>query len=160
MANKSIKCIGLLCTLVLLLGANFTPKNYREALLSLRGEAYDAAKSHVGISCSGLICRAHNLQTADNVHCVAAQLWNGCGGKLLLKEQAKSFETLGIEHLQPGDVLVFNQVHAAAYLGNGIFIDSDPLHNGVATGTLQHVAGDPWFSGPVRVLAWKNNQPL
>jgi cell wall-associated NlpC family hydrolase len=160
MANKSIKCIGLLCALVLLVGAKFSPKNYREALLSLRGEPYDAAKSHVGISCSGLICRAHNLQTADNVHCVAAQLWNGCGGKLLLKEQAKSFEALGTEHLQPGDVLVFNQVHAAAYLGNGIFIDSDPLHNGVATGTLQHVAGDPWFSGPVRVLAWKNNQPL
>ena len=155
--HRFLKIISLACTLILLLGANCTPKNYREALLSLCGEPYGESGGHRGISCSSLICRAHNLQTSDHAHCRAAQLWNGCGGRLLLKEQAVAFEALSVNGLQPGDILIFNRIHAAAYLGGGVFIDSDPMHGGVATGTLQHSPNDPWFAGPVRVLAWKNN---
>jgi hypothetical protein len=68
MTDKSIKSIGFLGTLVLLLGANFTPKNYREVLLSLRGDPYAEARSHRGICGSGLTAERVTYKPPTTLH--------------------------------------------------------------------------------------------
>jgi len=75
----------------------------------------------------------------------------------ICKAYEKSLAKLDWTKVQPGDVLAVNGVHVVAHLGEGQFIDSDPLQGGVAEASAETLAaktGDVWFNGPAPVERW------
>jgi hypothetical protein len=139
--------------LVSVVVAFFQPKasSYTDALRSYNGAGY------LDVTCSALICKAHNHISKNEVHCMARQMWEGCEGNLTKVTEAESLEKLDWSKAKPGDVLAVNGVHVIAYLGDGQFIDSDPLQSGVQEVSISTLLGkknDKWFTGPVRVERW------
>jgi cell wall-associated NlpC family hydrolase len=103
-------------------------------------------KTYSEFTCSALITRS-----AHRGDCKAAEMWNGCGGALVVVEEVPAWSDL--HDLKSGDVLVVNGAHVAAYLGGGEFIDSTP-ERGVSRFTSVN-SNDPWYSKRVRVLRWR-----
>src|SRR5277367_2940617 len=126
---------------VLLLSAPLhSDEGYVAKLEALVGTPY--AK----LNCSGYISTAHGHE-----RCSAADMWNTCGSELKLVQHVADKDAIDYFSLQPGDVAAFHGVHVAAYLGDGVWVDSDPAHNGVGKIRLEKVNPyDPWFAGEVR----------
>jgi hypothetical protein len=81
----------------------------------------------------------------------AEEIWDGGKGQLDVVQAQDRFEDILTDSLQEGDIVAFHGAHVAVYY-RGHFVDSDPRHNG--PGVMQYVAGDSWFTGPVRILRW------
>jgi hypothetical protein len=80
----------------------------------------------------------------------------GCDGALDIVAEYSDHTSIDQSQLQPGDVADFKGVHVAAYIGGGVWMDSDVKHGGVGTINLwMEPMDDPWFSGRVRILRWK-----
>jgi len=127
------------------------PKSYVDALRSYDG------KSYLEVTCSKLICQAHEQISKAKADCTAKDIWNGCGGKLEEVTSAASLAEVDWSKVNGGDVLAVNGVHVVAYLGEGQCIDSDPIQGGVAEVTVKSLVSrtnDTWFTGPVRVERW------
>lgn len=124
------------------IGAIKAPMTYVERLKFFRGESYWT------LNCSGYIRTAKKHASCGG----AAGMFNGCKGDMDVIAEYKSFDQIPVSTLKPGDVIAFNRMHVAAYIGDGQFYDSDTRHNGV--GPMQYVKGDAWFSGPIRIMRW------
>ena len=98
-------------------------------------------------TCSQFVCRRANRPELK-----AQEIWDGGDGQLQVVQAQAQFEGVIVEHLQEGDVIAFHGVHVAVYTHHD-FMDSTPEHG---EGRLQYRTGDKWYSGPVRVLRWKN----
>jgi hypothetical protein len=118
---------------------------YISNLLDLKGTSYWK------LNCSQYITRAKGFRS-----CKAPQFFaDGCDGALALVEERQSLRDIRTADLKAGDVLAFNGVHVAAYVGGGEFMDSDTNHGGVGKMTPYAIPNDPFFTGPVKVLRWK-----
>ena len=103
------------------------------------------------LNCSGFICAAHRHE-----RCSAKEMWNACGNSLTVIEQITGKDNINYSKLRGGDVAAFHGVHVAAYLGDGIWMDSDPSHGGVAKFKMGNVnSRDPWFAGDIKILRWR-----
>lgn len=121
--------------------------SYVEMLKALRGTSYWQ------LQCSSYITAAKRF----NRHCGAAEFWqNGCGGALAEVTEVDSLRHVDVAKLEPGDVIAFHGVHVAAYIGDGKFMDSDPVHGGVGYMTPNAIPGDAWFNGQVKILRWRS----
>jgi hypothetical protein len=129
----------------------FQPNSYTEALRSYNGTGY------LDMTCSALICKAHDRISKVKAHCNARELWDGCNGNMTQVTEADSFAKLDWSKAEAGDVLAVKGVHVIAYLGDGQCIDSDPLHGGVGEFKVSDLLAkkyDAWFTGPVRLERW------
>lgn len=117
---------------------------YVRRLMELSGTPY------MELQCSTYICAA---KMHDK--CSAAEIWEGCRGAMEVQQEVNTFTGVEDDLLQPGDVAVFNGVHVAAYVGNGIWMDATPEH-GVSPLKLPVNQSDPWYRGTVRIMRWKN----
>lgn len=121
------------------------PLNYIERLFAFEGIPY------YELSCSQYIMHA-----ARHSDCLADCVWDGAHGEMELVADYPTLRAIDYSTLNPGDVAAFHGVHVVAYLGDGLWMDSDPQHNGVARIRLEDKNKlDPWFSGRVRILRWK-----
>jgi hypothetical protein len=103
------------------------------------------------LTCSDFICAAHRHE-----HCTAKEMWEACGNSLRVVQQATDMKGIDYSTLRAGDVAAFHGVHVAAYLGNGVWMDSDPAHGGVARFRLEKTNPlDPWFAGEIKILRWR-----
>jgi cell wall-associated NlpC family hydrolase len=103
------------------------------------------------LNCSGYICAARRHEL-----CSAKEMWSVCGGDLTVVQQVSDKLDIDYSKLQPGDVAAFHGVHVAAYLGDGVWLDSDPAHNGVGKIRVENTKPlDPWFVGEIRILRWR-----
>jgi hypothetical protein len=103
------------------------------------------------LNCSGFICAAHKHE-----HCSAKEMWEACGNSLKVIQQAAGRDGINYSTLRAGDVAAFHGVHVAAYVGNGVWMDSDPAHGGVAKFRLEKTNPlDPWFAGEIKILRWR-----
>jgi hypothetical protein len=128
--------------------------NYLYALRNFEGRSY------LDVNCSQLICRAYYGFSGHRVACRAADIWYGCGGRMDIVANAGSLKQTDVQSLKPGDIVCIWHtagIHVIAYLGNGEWIDSDPIRGGVTDHSLKYDPNDPWFNGKVRVLRWKDN---
>lgn len=110
--------------------------------------------SYAEENCSRFVCLAHGK--AD-YPCAALDIWNGCGGKLELRQEIAANRTSALAYTDfpIGSVIAFHGAHVAVYLGDHTFVDSTP-ERGVARFEWQDVGpNDLWYRGPVRVLEWK-----
>lgn len=120
--------------------------SYVEMLKALRGTSYWT------LQCSSYITEAHHFH-----HCGAAGFWqDGCGGALATVAVVPNVKAIPVDQLHPGDVIAFGGVHVAAYIGDGKFMDSDPMHGGVGDMTPNALPGDAWFKGQVKILRWRS----
>jgi hypothetical protein len=117
---------------------------YLRALNDLRGTPYSE------LQCSSYICAAKKHSS-----CSAKQFWEGCGGAMEREQQVADFSKLDTSRIEAGDVVAFAGVHVAVYVGNGHWMDATP-ERGVAEMSLPLNSFDPWYSGAVRILRWKN----
>jgi hypothetical protein len=123
------------------------PRNYVESLVMLEGTDYWQ------LNCSQYICAAERHR-----HCTARNFWEqGCDGDAFVVQDVPSFEDIDTSKLLPGDVALFHGVHVAAFIGNGLWMDSDYKHGGVG---IMHRNRNPggWFYGEVKILRWKARQ--
>ncbi len=115
---------------------------YVRRLAELNGTSY------LELQCSTYICAAKKHEK-----CTAAEIWEGCGGAMEIVQEAANFASVKESSLKPGDVVVFNGVHVAAYVGNGVWMDATP-ERGVGEMKLPVNEFDPWYRGTVRILRW------
>jgi hypothetical protein len=121
------------------------PHSYVEALTMLKGTDYWE------LNCSEYICAAKH-----HPDCVARNFWEkGCDGDTYVVQDVASFDAVDTSKLLPGDVAAFHGVHVAAYIGNGLWMDSDYRHGGVGIMKQNRRRGG-WFYGEVKILRWKN----
>lgn len=107
--------------------------------------------NHRTLNCSALITSAHRTRYMS-----VGELFNGGSGQLLLIEEVSSLKALREETLIAGDLAVFGDVHVAAYLGNGLWIDSDGRRGNIATFSLANKIDDPWFTtSSIRIFQWR-----
>jgi hypothetical protein len=103
------------------------------------------------LNCSGFICQAHRHE-----RCSAKQMWEACGNSLGVIQRVSDRTQIDYSKLRAGDVAAFHGVHVAAYLGDGVWMDSDPAHGGVAKFQMEKTnPRDPWFKGEIRILRWR-----
>jgi hypothetical protein len=130
-------------------GGRSTMKLAIAAFMALSAAGWLNGKpTYIDQPCSKYVCLHAHRPTMD-----AQQIWDGGNGSLQVVQAQARFEDVLPGSLQEGDILAFHGEHVAVYQ-RGQFMDSDPRHNG--PGAMQYLAGDPWFSGPVRVLRWGN----
>lgn len=121
------------------------PRNYVESLIMLKGTDYWT------LNCSQYICAAERHR-----ECLARNFWDqGCDGDAFVVQDVPSFEAINTSKLLPGDIAVFHGVHVAAFVGNGIWMDSDYRHGGVGIMRRNQRPGG-WFYGEIKILRWKN----
>ena len=117
---------------------------YVERLEALAGTPYGQ------LNCTQYVCQAHR-----SLPCSALKMYTGCDGQLRVISEYRTIAEMNESELQPGDVADFHGGHVAAYIGNGVWMDSDPAHSGVGKINLKSKSsGDPWFYGNIRVLRW------
>ena len=73
--------------------------------------------------------------------CSAAEMWKGCGGRLVEVRQARV-----------GDVVAYHGAHVAIYLRRGWVLDSVP-ESGVTIHRVPKL--DQWYSGPSKIMRWR-----
>ena len=115
-----------------------------------RLERYNGTPYSV-LNCAGFICAAHHHE-----RCSAKEMWEACGNSLKVIQQVAGKANIDYSTLRAGDVAAFHGIHVAAYLGDGIWMDSDPAHGGVGKFRLEKTNRfDPWFSGEIKILRWR-----
>jgi hypothetical protein len=103
------------------------------------------------LNCSGFICAAHQHE-----RCSAKEMWQACGNSLKVIQQVSGRDKIDYSALRAGDVAAFHGIHVAAYMGNGVWMDSDPAHGGVAKFQMEKTnSRDPWFAGEIKILRWR-----
>ena len=143
--NRLILVSAAMILSVLSVSFKAAPRNYIESLVMLNGTSY------WDLNCSEYICVAKG-----HPECKARNFWeHGCDGDAFIVQDVRSFEEIDTSKLLPGDVAVFHGVHVAAFIGNGIWMDSDYRHGGVGIMQRNKRPGG-WFYGEVRILRWKN----
>jgi hypothetical protein len=121
------------------------PRDYVQSLRMLEGTPYET------LNCAEYICVAKRHSP-----CAAADFWNdSCKDDGVVVQDVQRFEDIDQTKLEPGDVAAFHGVHVAAYIGNGMWMDSDFRHNGVGLMHRNHRPGG-WFFGEVKIFRWKN----
>lgn len=116
------------------------------------------SSGYYAFNCSGLIMYAHGEDWVSE-----RTLYAGDDGALQLIAEFKDKDRIRESVLQPGDIVVFQGpdakgigLHVVAYLGNGVWIDSDSRRGYV---TKYHMSEkyltDPWFSGHARAYRWR-----
>jgi|HubBroStandDraft_6_1064221.scaffolds.fasta_scaffold1070298_1 hypothetical protein len=131
----------------ILLALVSTPRRdkYVDRLVDMAGTPYSE------MTCSAYICTAKR-----HAPCSALSMYSGCDGTLEIVAQYADRSMIDQTLLQPGDIADFNGVHVAAYIGGGVWMDSDIDHGGVGPIDLSmEPLCDRWFSGQVRILRWK-----
>lgn len=119
------------------------------------------SRGYYGFNCSGYLTNAAGQPFEQSY-----DIYEGKGNLDFVTEFSGRY-TLDESMLQPGDVAAFQGpvghvlgqsygVHVAAYLGHGIWIDSDSRRGHVARYKLHDVpAQDWWFDGKVRIYRWR-----
>ena len=121
--------------------------DYIDRLVDLAGTPYSQ------LNCSAYICNAKGHKP-----CSALAMYSGCDGALEIVAEYADRSMIDQTQLQPGDIADFNGVHVAAYIGGGVWMDSDTTHGGVGPINLwMKPLSDPWFSGHVRILRWDSS---
>jgi hypothetical protein len=142
-----MKTALLIAMMVLGLGAWSRRDNYVDRLVDLAGTPY----SH--LTCSAYICTAKR-----HVPCSALAMYSGCDGALEIVAEYPDHSFIDERQLQAGDIADFQGVHVAAYVGGGVWMDSDIKHGGVGPINLEmEPLNDLWFSGRVRILRWNSS---
>jgi hypothetical protein len=103
---------------------------------------------YLSAPCSNFICQAKK-----RAQCYAADMWSGCKGEMTIEQEAENFNSIDTTQLRAGDIVNFHGIHVAAYLGNGLWMDSVP-ERGVGQMQTPPNPADPWYSGKVRILRW------
>jgi hypothetical protein len=130
---------------LLSLSCKRAPHSYLESLTMLKGTDYWE------LNCSEYICVAKH-----HPDCVARNFWEkACDGDAYIVQDVPSFDNVDTSKLLPGDVAAFHGVHVAAFVGNGLWMDSDYKHGGVGIMKRNRRPGG-WFYGEVKILRWKN----
>jgi hypothetical protein len=134
------------------------PGNYITRLLWLDGWS---TKGSIGLNCSGYLTNASGagFMEADEMY---------AGGHRQLEIIAELPDRFAIDEtqLQTGDIAAFRGsgtfhghplegVHVAAFVREGVWIDSDARRGNVSEFDLEDKpTDDPWFEGKVRILRW------
>lgn len=135
--------------LAMFVSSSFCPKGYLDRLWALRGTLYNK------LTCSDYIDMAHS-DTLRN-QCGAAGMWVGTCPDQHRVGAFTSLQAVDKSTLQAGDIIAFHGAHVAAYMGNGVFLDSDWHHANKGVDYMDAAHGDPaWFDGPVRIVRWDN----
>jgi hypothetical protein len=143
--NRSVLLSIAIIFSLLCLSARAAPRNYLESLVMLEGTDYWT------LNCSQYICAAKHHRD-----CEAKGFWeDGCDGDAFVVQDVASFDDVDVNKLLPGDVAALHGVHVAAFIGNGIWLDSDYRHGGVGVMKRNRRKGG-WFYGEVKILRWKN----
>lgn len=169
----------LLIALLLLLpgrsvDANELRKEYVRSLVPYRGAVYIwGGENRIGIDCSGLVRCGWidanlrlGLRTANPAlvrtalrtwlqDCSAQELGEGYRDRTRPVLAVRSLNGADYGALAAGDVAVSSSgTHTLAYLGNRIWIEAEPIYNGVK---LAHVPvkDDVWFETPMRIVRWR-----
>ena len=129
--RKPLLLVAVLSSSLFSLSMAAAPRTYVQSLTMLAGTPYET------LNCSEYICVAKHQP-----HCLVADFWNsGCNGTAVVIQDVAHFEDLD-PHNHPGDVIAFHGVHVGAYVGNGIWMDSDFRHNGVGLMHRSHRRAD------------------
>lgn len=133
--------------MAMFVSSSFCPRTYVDRLWSLRGTLYSI------LTCSDYIDMAHSQTLEDQ--CGAAGIWVGTCPNQVRIGASRSLRELDLSTMRPGDIVAFHGAHVAAYMGNGVFLDSDWHHANKGVDYMDAAHGDPtWFNGPVRVVRW------
>ena len=145
-----MKTTILIGAIVLAIFASQQRDDYVDRLVDLAGTPY------AQLNCSAYICAAKR-----HAPCSALSMYWGCDGALEIVAEYADHTLIDQNLLQPGDVAAIKGIHVVAYVGGGVWMDSDVKHGGVNPINLwMEPMDDPWFSGRVRILRWKqSSQP-
>lgn len=134
----------LITTVIILWICHLQRDNYVDRLVDLAGTPYSQ------LNCSAYICKARG-----HAPCSALAMYSGCDGALTIVAEYRDHTLIDEKQLEPGDIADFDGVHVAAYIGGGVWMDSDVAHGGVGPINLwMKPLSDPWFAGGVRILRW------
>jgi len=133
------------------------PNDYVTRLSYLNGWM---SRGYYGFNCAAFLSNAHGERYYSE-----REIWSGAHGKLALVAELADRYHVDESQLEPGDIAVFQGperppylgrgLHAAAYLGNGVWIDGDTRRGFVGKFRLaDRAANDPWFTGKVRIVRW------
>ena len=133
------------------------PNNYVTRLRYLDGWM---SRGYYGFNCAAFLSNAHGER-----YLTEREMWAGAHQKLALITQFADRYHVDESAIEPGDIAVFQGpdkfpyigrgLHVAAYLGAGVWIDSDTRRGYVSKFRLaERPAGDLWFSGNVRIVRW------
>lgn len=132
------------------------PVNYAQRLSTLAGWP---AEPGDGLNCSGFISNAHSSPFRKSY-----EIYANTFDDMNLLGEAEGVSVVDESKLAIGDVAAFHGpsparagVHVAAYLGGGLWIDSDSRRGVVAKFRLSEKTTDPWFAGRVRLYRWKSD---
>jgi hypothetical protein len=145
-----LKTTLLIAGILLALFSSMQRDDYVDRLVDLAGTPY------AQLNCSAYICAAER-----HAPCSALSMYWGCDGALDIVAEYSDHTLIDQSLLQPGDVAAIKGIHVVAYVGGGVWMDSDVKHGGVNPINLwMEPMDDPWFSGRVRILRWKqSSQP-
>jgi cell wall-associated NlpC family hydrolase len=149
-------------------------ETYCKAMLAYEGTHYEwGGENARGIDCSGLVRRG--LVNADiwigiktlNPRLVRAGLnlwWHDCSARALLQEYRgwtspifgkQSINAISEPEIRAGDIAVtLNGVHVLAYLGDGRWIEADPMAKKVLVVNIP-CKSNGWFNVPVKIMRWR-----
>ena len=120
-----------------------------------------ASRGYYGFNCSGYLSNAHGEHFMNE-----RQMYAGNAKLHMVKDFSDRYHVNESE-LQVGDIGAFQGpagfvgLHVAAYMGNGIWIDSDSRRGYVAEYKLgDKPSDDQWFMGRVHIMRWSNNVHL
>ena len=135
---------------------------------------YWGGENALGIDCSGLVRRGAidalaltGLRTLNPllVRKAIALWWRdtsardlmlGANGRAQRLYDVKAIAASDDSKLHPGDFAVIeNGIHAAAYLGNHLWLEADPDERRVIRVNARTTA-NPWFRGQAALLRWKH----
>ncbi len=145
-----------------------SPGNYVTRLLWLDGWS---TKGSIGLNCSGFVANAKRERFLD-----ADEMYAGGNGELLILAELPDRYAIDESTLETGDIVAFRGsgyydgrplegVHVAAFVREGVWIDSDGRRGDVREfDMLSRSDDDPWFQGKVRILRWarplRHNPPV
>ena len=147
-------------------------KSFSDSLRAYEGTGYWwGGENQIGIDCSGLIrrgmmdaalktglrrCDGYLLRTAADLwwhDCSAEALGEGYRGYTHPITTSKSLNSLDHALLQQGDLAIAGGgSHILAYLGEGRWIQADPIAEKVIIETAP--SKNLWFQGPVAIVRW------
>lgn len=144
-ARHIAACVAVVLVFIFAGGfSGFKKQTYLDRLAAFEGAPYSR------LTCSAFICEAKRARD-----CKAREMFEGCGGALEIVQDVDSKSAIDVSKLRAGDVADFSGSHVAAYIGNNVWMDSDPQRGGVGRFDLaSKPAGDKWFNGRVRILRW------
>ena len=167
----------LILLLVVAFSASFLPYRHHSQTLSLRlqekyvaalvrheGETYAPYGEEGGISCSTLV-RQSLIDVLDKNSkfdfaanpCSSEELKKGCNGELSTILHAADLKRIDYSKLQQGDIAIIGDnlgIHTMAYIGNEMWIHSDPIEGKVIE-TNERETNDDWTKYQVTVMRWK-----